>query len=319
MRDLADTARQWAAEGRAAVLARPLTERGFGARQPADAMLIDADGQYHGRLYRGAFDQRLVAEACAVPAGHTARVCEVAVHQEGVARAGLTCGGQAEILMQPLGAVPARWWELLGAGADVALVTWLDEGRTHAVSTVVTPDEAVDGPDVPPQAAVQARSLLARYRAGREVHAADAGLVLIETCPSVPHLVVVGGGELAELLVAQAGLLGWLATVTRSARDAAELLAEHRAAACLIMLSHEPDVDVPILRTALTSGIPYVGALGSRHTQARRAAALLETGLTEADLARVHGPIGLDIGARTPAETALAICAEVLTALDGPE
>ena len=319
MRDLADTARHWAAEGRAAVLARPLTERGFGARQPADALLIDADGQYHGRLYRGAFDQRLVAEACAVPPGHTARVCEVAVHADGVREAGLTCGGQAEILMQPLAAVPVRWWELLGSGADVALVTWLDEARTHAVSAVVTPDETVDGPDVPPQAAVQARSLLARYRAGREVHAADAGLVLIETCPAVPHLVVVGGGELAELLVAQAGLLGWQATVTATAKDAWELIAEHPAAACLIMLSHDPDVDVPALRTALTSGVPYVGALGSRHTQTRRAAALLETGLTETELARVHGPIGLDIGARNPAETALAICAEVLSALDGPE
>ncbi|MGW2832284.1 XdhC family protein [Streptomyces sp. NPDC001286] len=317
MRDLAETARRWAAEGRAAVLARPLTERGFGARQPADAMLIDSDGQYTGRLYRGAFDQRIVAEARAVPPGHTARVCEVAVHQEGVAQAGLTCGGQAEILLQSLGAVPPRWWQLLAAGADVALVTWLDEGRTHAVSAVVTPQEAVDGPDVPPQAAVQARSLLARHRAGREVHAADAGLVLVETCPAVPHLVVVGGGELAELLVDQAGLLGWQATVTGVGRDAEELLAEHPAAACLIMLSHDPDVDVPTLRTALTTGVPYVGALGSRHTQARRAAALLGTGLTDSDLTRMHGPIGLDIGARTPAETALAICAEVLAALGG--
>ncbi|MFF4500589.1 XdhC family protein [Streptomyces sp. NPDC001401] len=315
MRELADTARQWAAQGRAAVLARPLSERGFGPRHPADAILVDEDGHCHGRLYRGAFDRQLAAEAASLPPGHTARVVAVAVHDDGVKEAGLTCGGQAEILLQPVAAVPARWWELLGAGVDAALVTWLDERRTHAVSAVVSRDGRADGPDVPPQAAARARELLARHRAGREEHATDAGLVLIEACPAVPHLVIAGGGELAELLVAQAGLLGWQATVTPTAQDAGKLLAERPAAACLIMLSHEPDVDVPTLHAALTSGIPYVGALGSRHTQERRAAGLVEAGLDDEHLGRIHGPIGLDIGARTPAETAMAICAEVLAAL----
>lgn len=318
MRELAGTAAQRAAQGRAAVLARPLSERGFGPRHPADAILVDEDGGCHGRLYRGAFDRQLVAEAASLPPGHTARVVAVAVHDDGVKEAGLTCGGQAEILLQPLAAVPARWWELLGAGADAALVTWLDERRTHAVSAVVTRDGGADGPDVPPQAAARARDLLARHQAGREVHATEAGLCLVETCPAVPHLVIVGGGELAELLVAQAGLLGWQATVTSAARDAGKLLAAQPAAACLIMLSHEPDVDVPALHGGLTSGIPYVGALGSRHTQERRAAGLVEAGLEEGHLGRIHGPIGLDIGARTPAETALAICAEVLAALVAP-
>ncbi|MGJ5748990.1 XdhC family protein [Streptomyces puniciscabiei] len=100
---------------------------------------------------------------------------------------------------------------------------------------------------------------------------------------------------------------------------AVRLLARHRAAACLIILSHEPDVDVPVLAAALTTGVPYVGALGSGHTRARRAADLTEAGLDEELLGRIHGPVGLDLGARTPAETALAICAEVLGALDGGE
>lgn len=316
MRELADTARQWAAHGRGtAVLARPVTERGFGPRHPADALLIDADGTCHGTLYQGAFDRQLAEQAALLAPGHTARVCPVAVHDDGVSEAGLTCDGQAEVLLQPLLAVPPRWWELLAAGADAALITWLDERRVHAVSTVVTTGPEPDDADLPPQAAARARDLLARHRAGREVQATDAGLVLIEACPCVPHLVIVGGGELAELLVAQASLLGWQATVTPAAKDAAELLAERPAAACLVLLSHEPDVDVPTLRAALTAGTAYVGALGSRHTQERRAAGLVEAGLGEELLSRIHGPIGLDIGARTPAETAMAICAEVLTSL----
>src|SRR4051812_39409124 len=79
MRELAATARQWAAQGRAAVLARPLSERGFGPRHPADAILVDEDGDCRGRLYRGAFDRQLAAEAASLPPGHTARVVAVAV------------------------------------------------------------------------------------------------------------------------------------------------------------------------------------------------------------------------------------------------
>ncbi|MGW1759044.1 XdhC family protein [Streptomyces mirabilis] len=322
MRELADTARRWAAQGRPAVLARPITEQGFGPRHPADALLIDEDGNRQGTLYRGAFDDHLAAEAAALPPGHTARVCEVAVHDDEVKEARLTCGGQAEILLQPLHTVPARWWDLLSEGADAALITRIDEERTQAVSDVVTPGLRGDDPTAVVQAVVQAaeqaRQLLARHRAGRETRRAAAGLVLIEACPAVPHLVIVGGGELAELLTTQAQVLGWQATVAYAAGDARRLLADRPAAACLIVLSHEPGVDIPTLHTALTAGIPYVGALGSRRTQARRAEALTEAGLTEGQLRRIHGPIGLDIGARTPAETALAICAEVLAALGGP-
>ncbi|MFJ1530907.1 XdhC family protein [Streptomyces mirabilis] len=315
MRELADTARRWAAQGRSAVLARPITEQGFGPRHPADALLIDEDGNRQGTLYRGAFDDHLAAEAAALPPGHTARVCEVAVHDDEVKEARLTCGGQAEILLQPLHTVPARWWDLLSEGADAALITRIDEERTQAVSDVVTPGLQGDDPAAVVQAAEQARQLLARHRAGRETRRADTGIVLIEACPAVPHLVIVGGGELAELLTTQAQVLGWQATVAYAAADARTLMADRPAAACLIVLSHEPDLDIPALYTALTAGVAYVGALGSRRTQARRAEALTEAGLTEEQLRRIHGPIGLDIGARTPAETALAICAEVLAAL----
>ncbi|WP_369386740.1 XdhC family protein [Streptomyces sp. CG1] len=315
MRELAETARQWAAQGRAGVLARPLTEQGFGPRHPADAVLIDQDGRCYGTLYRGVFDEYLAAEAAALPVGHTACVRAVSVHDDDVKRAGMTCGGQAEVLLQSLDTVPARWWDLLAEGADVALITQLDEQQTRVASTVAT--TAPEGDEGPAQAVARARELLTRRRAGRDSRDTDDGLVLIETFPAVPQLVVVGGGELAGLLTAQAQLLGWHATVETAAQDAVRRLAERPAAACLIVLSHEPDVDIPVLSAALTSGIPYVGALGSRRTQARRAADLVKAGLDEEQLGHIHGPIGLDLGARTPAETALAICAEVLAALDG--
>ncbi|MGR3875167.1 XdhC family protein [Streptomyces graminifolii] len=111
--------------------------------------------------------------------------------------------------------------------------------------------------------------------------------------------------QAGELLVAEAHLLGGQATVTARAQDAVGLLAERPAAACLIVLGRARDVDVTVLHTALTAGVACVGDLGSR-----RAEALARVGLDDEQIARVHGLIGPDSGARTSAGTALA-------ALDG--
>ncbi|MFK0221879.1 XdhC family protein [Streptomyces vinaceus] len=314
MRELVETARRWAAEGRTAFLARPVAEQGFGPRDPAGALLVDARGECVGALYRGVFDAELVAEAAAVPAGATARVCEVSVGADEAVEAKLTCGGRAEILLQPLSAVPAAWWDLLGEGVGVALVTRLDEGAEHALSEVV---RAVDTPA--DDAERRAGELLATRRPGRDALYGERGLVFVEAYPSAPYVVIGGGGELAEIIQAQALLLGWGAGLVDSVAGAGKLLEARRDAACLVMLSHDPEFDVPTVRTALALGIPYVGALGSRKTTARRREGLLASGVPEAEIARVHGPIGLDLGARTPPETALAICAEILAVLGGYE
>ncbi|MFI8104600.1 XdhC family protein [Streptomyces sp. NPDC086023] len=312
MRELVETARQWVAEGRGAFLARPVAEQGFGPRDPAGALLVDPRGACAGSLYRGVFDEQLVAEAAAIGEGG-ARVCRVSVHGSEATGAGLTCGGQAEILVQPLASVPDEWWESLALGESAALVTRLAEDGTRVASTVVRAGDE-DGTE----AGRDARELLARHRAGHEARYDDEGLVLIEVFPADPYLVIGGGGELAELIGRQAGLLGWEWTTTESGPEAEKLLTDRRGSACLAMLSHDPSFDVPTLAHALRIGIPYVGALGSRRTQARRREELLAGGTGEAELSRVHGPIGLDLGARTPAETALAICAEILSTLTAP-
>ncbi|WP_412076736.1 XdhC family protein [Streptomyces xanthophaeus] len=314
MRELVETARQWLAEGRDGYLARPVTEQGFGPRDPAGALLVDARGECVGALYRGVFDAELVAEAGAMAPGATARVCEVSVRGAEAVAAKLTCGGQAEILLQPLTAIPAEWWELLGEGAGVALVTRLNEAANQAVSAAV---RATDAPR--DDAGRRAGELLATRRPGRDALYGESGLVLVEAYPSAPYVVIGGSGELAEIIQRQAALLGWGAEIVEAAAEAEKALDDHRDAACLVLLSHEPDFDVPTLRSALDLGIPYVGALGSRRTTARRRDGLIAAGVGEAQLGLVHGPIGLDLGARTPAETALAICAEIVGVLSGRE
>ncbi|MFG2880238.1 XdhC family protein [Streptomyces sp. NPDC048337] len=314
MRELVETARQWVTEGRAGYLARPVTEQGFGPRDPAGAVLVDARGECVGALYNGVFDAQLVAEAGAMAAGDTARVCQVSVGAGEAVEARLTCGGQAEVLLQPLAAIPAEWWELLGEGAGVALVSRLNEAADQAVSEVVRATEAPRD-----DAGRRAGELLGTRRPGRDALYGESGLVLVEAYPSAPYVVIGGGGELGEIIERQAVLLGWGARTVEAAADALKVLSDHRDAACLVLLSHDPEFDVPTLRGALELGIPYVGALGSRRTTARRREGLVAAGVSEAQLALVHGPIGLDLGARTPAETALAICAEILGVLGGRE
>jgi xanthine dehydrogenase accessory factor len=315
MRELADVARQWLAEGRAGFLARPVTEQGFGPRDPAGAVLLDATrGVVAGSLYRGVFDAELTAEAGAMGAGENARLCEVSVGAAEATDARLTCGGRAEILLQSLDSVPAAWWDLLGQGAGAALVTRLGERADHVASEVV---RATDTPVS--DAERRAGELLATRRPGRDALYGESGLVLVEAYPSAPYLVITGGGELAGIIARQAALLEWEARIVETAAEAGKALEAHRDAACLILLSHEPDVDVPTLRTALDLGVPYTGALGSRKTTARRREGLLAAGVSEDRLRSVHGPIGLDLGAKTPAETALAICAEILGVLGGRE
>jgi xanthine dehydrogenase accessory factor len=86
---------------------------------------------------------------------------------------------------------------------------------------------------------------------------------------------------------------------------------------CVVILSHDPKFDVPALQIALRSQAGYIGLIGSRATQVKRKAALREAGFGEAELARIHGPVGLDLGGREPAEIALAILAEIVAVRHG--
>jgi xanthine dehydrogenase accessory factor len=158
---------------------------------------------------------------------------------------------------------------------------------------------------------------------------AGQATVLIETYPPPPHLVIVGAVHTAIPLTTAAKLLGFRVTVvdprtTFATRerfpDADELVTEWPDDALpglrldrstyVAVLTHDPKFDDPAVRIALAHPVRYVGALGSKSTQARRRAALLEAGVPEQELARIFGPIGLPIGGRTPAELAISILAE---------
>ena len=131
------------------------------------------------------------------------------------------------------------------------------------------------------------------------------------------RLVVFGGGELAAALDAQCALLGWESESVDSIPRAIELVAELGVGDGVLVMDHSGDSDAPVLGGALKAGIGYVSALGSRATQQARSRRLLAAGCGADLIAELRGPAGLDIGARTAAEVALAIVAEMLSVRTG--
>ena len=130
-------------------------------------------------------------------------------------------------------------------------------------------------------------------------------------------LLVVGDDEVAQVadaLAAVATTLGWSATIVD---DLDALRNALPGADAVVVLSHHHGLDGPALAAALDGGVRYVGAMGSRRTQARRKEWLVEHGFSEEVQAKVHGPAGLDIGADTPAEIAVSILAEVIAVRHG--
>ncbi|HET6627189.1 MAG TPA: XdhC family protein [Nocardioidaceae bacterium] len=132
--------------------------------------------------------------------------------------------------------------------------------------------------------------------------------------PETPTVLVVGAGEVATALRAFTTTLGWSAVVVESLEDT---LAALPGAEVVVVTSHQEGVDGPAIAAALAQGTPYIGAMGSRSTQARRREWMLANGVSQRQVDSVHAPVGLDIGADTPAEIALAIVAEIVAVRRG--
>jgi xanthine dehydrogenase accessory factor len=297
-----------------AVVARVVDTKGFSTVPVDELVAVDAAGRVHGDLLgRPGAEHLRTAAAALLSDGGPDRLATItiAIHGSDVAELGLSCGGQAEVLMQPAAAIPHQLWDLLAARVPVALVTRVDGVDAGPAALVVDGDGGVwgslSGAD---EVISEARSVLAE---GRSAHRRLDDFLVEAWVPS-PRLVVVGAGEVVAALAAQAGLLGWELRATESPDGLDELFDWAGGHAALIVLSHDPHVDAPALAAGLERGVGYVGAMGSRGTQSRRLERLATMGVTTEQLDRIHRPIGLDLGGRRAPEVALAIVAEILAA-----
>ncbi len=350
MKELLDTLTTWQADG--ADIGRAVVVRTFGsAPRPEGAVLLYAtDGRIAGSVSGGCVEGAAAEEIDHARATGNARVIRYGISDEQAWDVGLACGGTIDVLVQPQApaVVIEAARQAIGAGGHgKAVVTLLPDDSPpgefgpHEPGVGAPPEPELTVSDEGRltgslgSAALDAELITAAVAALKRGLSRTAEIggrsVFIEVFPVRPRLVVVGGVEVARSLVRLARELGFetvvvdgraaFATVERFP-DVDRLVVgwpDEVAEAiglgpndAVAVLSHDVKFDEPAIVEALRRGCRYVGAVGSRKTQADRRARLLEAGVKETDLARLRGPIGLDLGGRAPAETALAILAEIV-------
>ncbi|MEV7865740.1 XdhC/CoxI family protein [Streptomyces sp. NPDC088124] len=354
MLDIAEELHRWAGEGRDIAVATVVAVSGSAPRQPGAALAVDGEGEVIGSVSGGCVEAA-VYELCrqALRDGNTV-LERFGYSDDDAFAAGLTCGGVIDVLITPLrprtpaGAVLVA---ALGAAArgEPAALARITEGPAELLgrALLVRPDGSYEGgfgggPELDRTAADEARALLDTGGTGQVLigeRGARCGrplTLLVETSTRPPRMIVFGAVDFAAALAGAGKFLGYHVTVcdarpvfaTRDRFPAADEVVvdwPHRylartavdARTALCVLTHDARFDVPLLELALRLPVAFVGAMGSRRTHADRDRRLREAGLTAAELARLHSPIGLDLGARTPEETALSIAAEIVATRRG--
>jgi xanthine dehydrogenase accessory factor len=316
--ELAPILSEMARRGQTGRLLRAVAFEGIGGRRYGEALVITDDGGRHGSLLGGLAERELAAGLS------QSGLFELEVGDKEAVSAGLACGGRISVLVSALEEIPAGTWEALEEGGFLAIVT--RPGEKGPLVVVDDPSNrsrrqlgSLGDPQADAEGVELAREALRRGHQGAEVLGqGDRGFV-VEVLAPVPRLVVLGAGELGEALCAQARLLGWEASSHEGPDEAlTAVLGGLRASDALVVLTHDHDEATPVLLRALPSRC-FVGALGSRHTQAERRRRLEDAGLEPAAIERLRGPVGLDLGSRTPEETALSITAEILAWKNGRE
>jgi xanthine dehydrogenase accessory factor len=339
MRKLLPATDRWHAQGKAVALATVVKIYGS-APQPLGAKMAISDaGEMAGSVSGGCVEGAVVQEALAVLASGTPRLVVYGIADELAVSVGLACGGTIEVWIEPFRPTP---FVLDVRDARMAAQATIVKGKNPGATLALRGDGTVAGSlgdrALDEAANAAAREAMAVQQAVRCLVETKLGTVdmFIDVEPPPPRLIVVGAVHIAIPLVTFAKVLGFH-TIVLDARTAfatperfghADLLRtgwpadalpqlDVDEATCFVILTHDEKIDDPALVFACRSPARYIGALGSRRTHADRVARLKEAGLTDAEVARIRAPIGLDIGARRPEEIAVAIMAEIVAAVNG--
>lgn len=349
MLDIAEELNRWVEQGRDFAVATVVAVGGSAPRQPGAALAVDSEGTAIGSVSGGCVEGA-VYELCqqALEDGETVQE-RFGYSDDDAFAVGLTCGGIIDILVTPVPVgSPVRevFAAALAAAArgEAASVARIAEGPAELMgrAVLVRTEGAHQGgfgghPELDRTIAEEARAMLDAGRTGVLEIGADGRLcgeplkVLVETSVPPPRMIVFGAIDFASALVRIGKFLGYRVTVCDARPifatktrfpEADEIVVDwpHRylestdvdGRTVLCVLTHDAKFDVPLLELALRLPVAYVGAMGSRRTHEDRNKRLREVGVTELELARLRSPIGLDLGARSPEETALSIAAEIV-------
>jgi xanthine dehydrogenase accessory factor len=346
VRDILDSITKWWEAGESFGLATVVRTFSSAPREPGASMAVSPDGEVVGSVSGGCVEGAVYDLAGEVRASGQPVLRRYGISDDDAFAVGLTCGGIIDIFVEPasrerfaqLGDVAAA----VRQGIPVALATiiegpgevgarrmiWEDQRASGTLGAGDRLDQAVDD---------DARGMLAQGLTGVRRYGPDGErrreelAVFVQSFAPAPRMLVFGAIDFAAAVARAGKFLGYRVTVcdarpvfATASRfpDADEVVTDwpHRYLSgtstdertVICVLTHDPKFDVPLLEVALRRPAAYIGAMGSRRTHEDRLARLRQAGMTDAELARLRSPIGLDLGARTPEETAIAIAAELI-------
>ncbi|WP_170480264.1 XdhC family protein [Ruegeria arenilitoris] len=312
-----ETALNWYRSGKGAALATVVQTWGSAPRRVGSQLVIGGDGQIEGSVSGGCVEGAVIVEALDAIEEGEARLLEFGVSDEDAFAVGLACGGTIRVLVEPIGRVfpEAMLEELVAARAN-------REAIAYEVNVEIG------------QRALRHNAYPDRLRMDRSGFEEDGQTFVAVHNPPL-RLIVVGAVHIAQALVPMARIAGYDPAIVdpreafaSNARFPGEKILtdwpdeavtqlglDSRTA--IVLLSHDPKLDDPALQAALQANVFYIGALGSSRTHAKRIDRMKQAGFTDDQIAQIHGPIGLDIGAADPSEIAVAILAQMTAVLRG--
>ena len=312
--DIPETALAWYRAGKGAALATVVETWGSAPRRVGSQLAISGAGEIAGSVSGGCVEGAVVAEALdAIEAGKPVML-EYGVTDGDAFAVGLACGGTIRVLVEPVGSVLPE--PLL---ADLVLAR--DARVPVAYVTGMTAIRRLER-----------EGHGERFRMDRSGFEEDGETFVAIHNPPL-RLIIVGAVHIAQALVPMARIAGYdpllidpRESFASEARFPGETILHEwpdeavqayglDSRTALVLLTHDPKLDDPALAEALRSDVFYIGALGSTRTHAKRVERLEQAGFSKHEIARIHGPIGLDIGAAGPAEIAVAVLAEITRVL----
>jgi xanthine dehydrogenase accessory factor len=328
VREIQDDIQRWLARGDRIALATVVATRRSAPRPIGAKLAISAQGELAGSVSGGCVENEVYEIAREVLDGGPPRLLSYGISDDLALSVGLPCGGEIDVFVDEVrGPLAERLLQVVERGERAVVLTVL-EGRDVGAELLVTEDGEHVG-DAPEEVAERATELIHRGRSGVvEIAGSD---VFADVYGPPPRLLIYGAIDTAEALCRAARDIGWQPIVADARAQFAtperlpsaeeiviawpeDVLAQVQPdhATAIVVLTHDDKFDVPMISGALATDAFYIGALGSRKNQERRRKSLLEAGVEEEALDRVSGPCGLDIGAQTPAETAISILAEIM-------
>jgi len=332
MKEVAAELEQWLATGEPVAIATVVRITGSAPRPLGATLIARAGDKIAGSVSNGCVESAVYEEAMAVLKDGRARVVNYGISDEFAFTVGLSCGGSIDVLIEPLGALHRTALEAVRAERPAVLVRVVAPAERTGTVAVLTEDRSEGWSPELADLKVSALGALGEGRSraiSARIGATDA-TVFLEALAMPPLLVIVGATHVGQALAHLANAVGYRVVVADPRTALAnperfpgveilsawpkDALAKLRfgPTSAIAVLAHDDKFDHPALLAALGSSAGYVGAIGSRTTNEKRVAWLRAQGVADRDIARVHAPIGLDIGASSVEEIALAILAEIV-------